>query len=82
MKLRLRENQEVICPGCKAESTLREWDDTTKEACVTREMRRDFRSILECRNWGRGITRYYMCPKCRGMFTTSSLRFKPKEING
>lgn len=65
-----------LCPGCKAGSRLFDWEKATKRACVSRAMRRDYKSILDPRNWAHGVERYYKCPVCGRLYRANQLRIQ------
>lgn len=72
----------VECPGCKAVSRLFDWEKATKRACVSRAMRRDYKTILDPRNWAHGVERYYKCPVCERLYRANQLRIQNQSESG
>ncbi len=56
----------IECQLCHSVSELREWEEKTYGACVTREMRRKYTSLKEIKAYGKKHGASYKCPKCDG----------------
>lgn len=60
----LTKESKVRCPWCQGECKAEEWDTETYKACISREMRRAFKSVTIKQVWMDTSKHYYKCPKC------------------
>lgn len=63
------------CPKCKGVFTSKAWDETTRALCVTRELRRSYKSFNNAclkESWKRKAN--YKCPCCCEMSVRSSIQ--------
>lgn len=63
-KIILTDDINVVCPWCKHRDTLKNWNESTFNACVTREQKRAFRSLKNNRVWSKDSDYFYVCPIC------------------
>ena len=54
----------IRCPWCQGEMKAIDWDTKTYGACISREMKRAFKSVKDRKVWGKESKHYYMCPDC------------------
>jgi len=60
----IKEDQNIKCAWCQDKSTAKEWNDTTYDRCVSREMRRSYVPIFLEKTFRRSEDTFYKCPKC------------------
>lgn len=63
-QIEITEDSSVKCQWCRLVNTAKKWNDITYEQCISREMRRAFRSIYDMQVWGKDSDHFYKCPSC------------------
>ena len=54
----------LICPECKKQDYAIVWDENTKAECISRELRRAYKSIIGVKKPKRESKLNYKCPHC------------------
>lgn len=70
----------VRCPRCGKTSSLRDWDDKSYKACLSREMRRAFVHLKNEKAFKRSTDTFYLCPKCNNWSRGSQLTIESEDI--
>lgn len=63
----------IKCPHCDKTSAIGDWDDCSYAECITREMRRAYKSILNESVFNVKSNTAYKCPKCGNWIRGSQL---------
>lgn len=71
----------VICPWCGDDSTLKEWNDSSFEECLSRETRRSFVKLNEERVWKKESKNFYKCPCCNKWSRGNKLKIANANTN-
>ena len=75
------QNELIKCGWCDKESTAKEWQDTTYNACYTRQQRRAFRELKDEKQLRDDQKTYYLCPKC-GLWEQGCQTTLVREVDG
>ena len=54
----------LLCPECKKTDYAIVWDENTRDTCISRELRRNYTSLIGKRGIQRESKLHYKCPKC------------------
>lgn len=64
IKRQIQKDSLLMCPECKKTDYAIVWDENTKDTCISRELRRNYISLIGKRGTQRESKLQYKCPKC------------------